>query len=50
MKCHKLEVYGLLDSNKIYFSSFAEFNDGDEERERKNRMKAIFGMKHQKAF
>lgn len=30
MKCHKLEVYGLLDSNKIYiFLSFCRLGDGD---------------------
>lgn len=23
MKCHKLEVYGLLESNKIYFFLYA---------------------------
>lgn len=30
MKCHQLEVYGLLDSNKIYiFLSFCRLGDGD---------------------
>lgn len=31
MKCHKLEVYGLLETNKIYFFLYVWLDDGDSE-------------------
>lgn len=47
MKCHKLEVYGLLESNKIYifFASFMLWLNGDDSEEEKTQR-----LKYQKAF